>query len=82
MEEFSELLSRVPTKVLWDQLMTQPQRHQAYHLWKSECSCVPAKGVSPDDLRILRPFMQQVIKEDHVAQWMEAEKQGKLGHTQ
>lgn len=82
MDEFSELLARVPTKVLWDHLMTQPQRNQAHRLWHPKGIDVPAKGVVPDDLRNLRPFMDQVVKDDHARQWEEAEKQGKLGHTQ
>jgi hypothetical protein len=82
MDEFSELLTRVPTKVLWDQLMTRPQQNQAWQLCNPGGSVVPARGASSDELRSLRPFMEQVIKEDHVKQWEEAAKQGKLRHMQ
>lgn len=82
MDEFSELLARVPTTILWNQLMTQPQRNQAHQCWSHTGSGVPAKGVSADDLRSLRPFMEQVVQEDHAKQWEEARKQGKLGHMQ
>lgn len=76
MEEFSKLLARVSTKVLWNQLMTQPQRTQAQQRWQQN------GGSSLDSNTELRHYMEQVLMEDHVKQWEEAEKQGKLSHIQ
>lgn len=82
MEEFSELLSRVSTHVLWDRLMTQPQRTQTRVRWRADN---PKPAVQPGDneeLIELRPYMEQIIKEDHERQWKRAQKQGKLSCNQ
>ena len=80
MEEFSELLSRVSTSVLWFQLMTQPQRVQTRSLWREENPKPAIAPAVPEELLQLRPYMEQLIKEDHIKQWKRAARQGKLKH--
>lgn len=78
MEEFSELLSRVSTKVLWFQLMTQPQRTQARHLWCQDNPDATPEPQEPDGIEAFREYSERLIKEEHVHQWETAFKQGKI----
>lgn len=82
MEEFSGLLARVSTYVLWHHLMTQPQRVQTRSLWRADNPKPSVQPAEPSELDKLRPYMDQLIKEDHVKQWKRAQKQGKLRHMQ
>lgn len=82
MDEFSELLARVSTFVLWHHLMTQPQRVQTRVLWRNDNPKPAVQPAEPDELDQLRPHMEALLKEDHLKQWKRAAKQGKLNHMQ
>lgn len=82
MDEFSELLARVSTHVLWFQLMTQPQRVQSRVRWRGDNPKPEVEPAVPEELGKLRPYMDQLVKEDHVRQWKWAKKQGKLEHLE
>lgn len=78
MDEFSELLSRVSTMVLWFQLMREDQRKQCRLRWRIVNLMSTKLPKEPEELELLRPYALKVVKEDHVAQWEKAARDGKL----
>jgi hypothetical protein len=78
MDEFSLLLSKVSTDVLWKTLMTQQQRLMATALWEA---CNYGGRPKPGDLRHMekkRDYAEWVLRIDHRQQVEKAKKQGKL----
>ena len=78
MDEFSLLLSKVSTDVLWKTLMTQQQRLMATALWQA---CNYGGRPKPGDLRHMekkRDYAEWVLRIDHRQQVEKAKKQGKL----
>lgn len=78
MEEFSELISRVPIKVLWDELLTHQQRIFATSLWEA---CNYGGRPKPGDLQHMekkRDYAEWVLRMDHRRQWNNAQKNVKL----
>lgn len=81
MKEFSELLSRVSTKVLWKELMTHQQRMLATAFWEA---CNYGGKPKPGDFKNVedkRVYGEWVLMIDHARQVEEAKKRGKLGKT-
>ena len=65
MKEFSELLSRVPTKVLQFELMTHGQRSLAKALWEA---CNYGGRPTPGDLKNMeniRDYQEWVLRMEH-----------------
>jgi hypothetical protein len=80
-EEFSELLSKVSTKVLRSELMTHQQRMLARALWEA---CNYGGRPTPGDLKNMEPeriYCEWVLKIDHEQQWKKAKKHVKLAAT-
>lgn len=78
MDEFSLLLSKVSTDVLWKTLMTQQQRLMATALWQA---CNYGGRPKPGDLQHMekkRDYAEWVLRIDHRQQVEKAKKQGKL----
>lgn len=77
MEEFSRLLARVPTDVLWNNLMTHQQRLMATAAWQAANwgGKTPPPGEKADPKR---QYAEWVLRIDHDRQWEEARKKGKL----
>lgn len=78
MDEFSELIAKVPKKVLFYDLMTYQQRLSATALWEA---CNYGGRPKPGDLRYMedkRAYAEWVLKIDHQKQWETAKKRGKL----
>lgn len=78
MEEFSELLSKVSTLVIWNKLLRQDQRVEAMRRWQEAAN----RTCEPEHLEMAREHMISSIENDHLRQWEEASKQGKLDHIQ
>lgn len=81
MKEFSELLSRVSTKVLWRELMTHQQQLLAKSLWEA---CNYGGKPKPGDLKNMedkRIYAEWVLRMDHRQQLETARKKGKLVQT-
>ena len=77
-EEFSELLSKVSTKVLRSELMTHQQRMIARALWQA---CNYGGRPKPGDLKNMEPerkYCEWVLQIDHEQQWKNAQKSVKL----
>jgi hypothetical protein len=77
-EEFSELLSKVSTKVLRSELMTYQQRMIARALWQA---CNYGGRPTPGDLKNMEPerkYCEWVLQIDHEQQWKKAKKSVKL----
>jgi hypothetical protein len=77
-EEFSELLSKVSTKVLRFELMTYQQRIIARALWQA---CNYGGRPTPGDLKNMEPerkYCEWVLQIDHEQQWKKAQKSVKL----
>jgi hypothetical protein len=77
-EEFSELLSKVSTKVLRSELMTYQQRMIARALWQA---CNYGGRPTPGDLKNMEPerkYCEWVLQIDHEQQWKKAQKSVKL----
>lgn len=77
-EEFSELLSKVSTKVLRSELMTHQQRMIARALWQA---CNYGGRPKPGDLKNMEPerkYCEWVLQIDHEQQWKKAQKSVKL----
>ena len=77
-EEFSELLSKVSTKVLRSELMTHQQRMLARALWEA---CNYGGRPTPGDLKNMEPerkYCEWVLQIDHEQQWKNAKKSVKL----
>lgn len=77
-EEFSELLSKVSTKVLRSELMTYQQRMIARALWQA---CNYGGRPTPGDLKNMeseRKYCEWVLQIDHEQQWKKAQKSVKL----
>lgn len=69
MKEFSELIARVPTKVLWSELLTHQQRMFATALWEA---CNYGGKPKPGDLQHMeqkRDYAEWVLRMDHRRQW-------------
>jgi hypothetical protein len=82
MEEFSRLLAKVSTDVLWNVLMTQQQRIFATALWQAANYGGRPK---PQDLKHMekkRVYAEWVLRINHQEQWKKAKKQGKLVEPQ
>lgn len=82
MEEFSRLLAKVSTDVLWNVLMTHQQRIFATALWQAANYGGRPK---PQDLKHMekkRVYAEWVLRIDHQEQWEKAKKQGKLVESQ
>ena len=78
MNEFSELLSKVSTDVLWKVLMTSQQRLMAKALWEA---CNYGGRPKPGDLKHMekkREYAEWVLKFDHRQQWNKPQKTVKL----
>jgi len=78
MDEFSELLSKVSTDVLWKVLMTSQQRLMAKALWEA---CNYGGRPKPGDLKHMekkREYAEWVLKIDHRQQWNKPQKTVKL----
>ena len=78
MDEFSELLSKVSTDVLWKVLMTAQQRMLATALWEA---CNYGGKPKPGDLKHMekkRVYAEWVLRIDHRQQWNKAQKTVKL----
>jgi len=78
MDEFSELLSKVSTDVLWKVLMTSQQRLIAKALWEA---CNYGGRPKPGDLKHMekkRDYAEWVLKIDHRQQWNKPQKTVKL----
>jgi hypothetical protein len=78
MNEFSELLSKVSTDVLWKVLMTSQQRLIAKALWEA---CNYGGRPKPGDLKHMekkREYAEWVLKIDHRQQWNKPQKTVKL----
>ena len=79
MEEFSCLLAKVSTDVLWNVLMTHQQRIFATALWQA---CNYGGRPKPQDLVHMekkRVYAEWVLRIDHQEQREKAKKQAKLG---
>jgi hypothetical protein len=77
-EEFSELLSKVSTKVLRFELMTYQQRIIARALWQA---CNYGGRPTPGDLKNMEPerkYCEWILQIDHEQQWKKAQKSVKL----
>jgi len=77
-EEFSELLSKVSTKVLRFELMTYQQRIIARALWQA---CNYGGRPTPGDLKNMEPerkYCEWVLQIKHEQQWKKAQKSVKL----
>lgn len=77
-EEFSELLAKVSTKVLKNELMTNQQRMLARALWEA---CNYGGKPKPGDFKNMEPerlYCEWVLKIDHEQQWKNAKKHVKL----
>ena len=78
MDEFSELLSKVSTDVLWKVLMTSQQRLMAKALWEA---CNYGGRPKPGDFKYMekkREYAEWVLKIDHRQQWNKSQKTVKL----
>ena len=78
MDEFSELLSKVSTDVLWKVLMTSQERMLAKALWES---CNYGGRPKPGDLRYMekkRDYAEWVLRINHRQQWNKSQKTVKL----
>jgi hypothetical protein len=78
MDEFSELLSKVSTDVLWKVLMTSQQRTMATALWES---CNYGGRPKPGDFQYIekkRDYAEWVLRIDHRQQWNKSQKTVKL----
>ena len=78
MDEFSELLSKVSTDVLWKVLMTSQQRLMAKALWEA---CNYGGRPKPGDLKHMekkREYAEWVLKINHRQQWNKPQKTVKL----
>ena len=78
MDEFSQLLSKVSTDVLWKVLMTSQQRMMATALWEA---CNYGGRPKPGDLQYMekkREYAEWVLRIDHRQQWNKAQKTVKL----
>ena len=78
MDEFSELLSKVSTDVLWKVLMTSQQRMMAKALWEA---CNYGGRPKPGDLKHIekkREYAEWVLRIDHRQQWNKSQKTIKL----
>jgi hypothetical protein len=78
MDEFSQLLSKVSTDVLWKVLMTSQQRMLATALWEA---CNYGGRPKPGDFQYMekkRDYAEWVLKIDHHQQWNNAQKTVKL----
>ena len=78
MDEFSELLSKVSTDVLWKVLMTSQQRLMAKALWEA---CNYGGRPKPGDLKHMekkREYAEWVLRIDHRRQWNKPQKTVKL----
>ena len=78
MDEFSELLSKVSTDVLWKVLMTSQQRLMAKALWEA---CNYGGRPKPGDLKHMekkREYAEWVLRIDHRQQWNKSQKTVKL----
>jgi hypothetical protein len=78
MDEFSELLSKVSTDVLWKVLMTPQERMLAKALWES---CNYGGRPKPGDLRYMekkRDYAEWVLRINHRQQWNKSQKTVKL----
>ena len=74
MDEFSELLTKVPTKLLWNELMTYQQRLSATALWQA---CNYGGNPKPGELRDVedkRNYAEWVLRMDHRQQHAKAKK--------
>ena len=77
-EEFSELLSKVSTKVLRFELMTYQQRIIARALWQA---CNYGGRPTPGDLKNMEPerkYCEWILQIDHEQKWKKAQKSVKL----
>jgi len=78
MDEFSQLLAKVSTDVLWKVLMTQQQRTLATALWEA---CNYGGKPKPGDFKNMekkRDYAEWVLRIDHRQQWNKAGKIAKL----
>ena len=78
MDEFSQLLSKVSTDVLWKVLMTAQQRMLATALWEA---CNYGGKPKPGDFQYMekkRDYAEWVLKIDHRQQWNKDKKPVKL----
>jgi len=78
MDEFSELLAKVSTDVLWKVLMTSQQRMMAKALWEA---CNYGGRPKPGDLKHMekkREYAEWVLRIDHRQQWNKVQKTVKL----
>jgi hypothetical protein len=78
MDEFSCLLAKVSTDVLWNVLMTQQQRILATALWQA---CNYGGRPKPQDLVHMekkRVYAEWVLRIDHQQQWEKAQKRCRL----
>jgi hypothetical protein len=78
MDEFSQLLSKVSTDVLWKVLMTYQQRLIAKALWEA---CNYGGRPKPGDFKHMgkkREYAEWVLKMDHRQQWNKSQKPVKL----
>lgn len=78
MDEFSELLSKVSTDVLWKVLMTSQQQLIAKALWEA---CNYGGKPKPGDFKYMekkREYAEWVLKIDHRQQWNNFQKTVKL----
>ena len=78
MDEFSQLLSKVSTDVLWKVLMTSQQRLMAKALWEA---CNYGGRPKPGDLKHMekkREYAEWVLKINHRQQWNKPQKTVKL----
>lgn len=74
MKEFSELIARVPFKVLWMELMTNQQRLLATALWEA---CNYGGKPTPGDLKYMekkQDYAAWVLRMDHRQQYAKAKK--------
>ena len=78
MDEFSQLLSKVSSDVLWKVLMTSQQRLIAKALWEA---CNYGGRPNPGDFKYMekkREYAEWVLKIDHRQQWNKSQKTVKL----
>lgn len=74
MDEFSELLKKVPSDILWNELATSQQRQLATSLWEATNYGGKPKPGQFKDVEPKRQYLEWVLRMEHDKQWHDSQK--------